>query len=610
MKKVGVLLLVSLLLVSPVAYAFSFSDVFEFIGNIFGSENEITGYAGKGKAPSCSSSGSSCGGKNPSCCSGLSCVSGTCQTPAVCGNGNTESGEQCDDGRDNTNTPCSANYDSSCTYCDTSCVSHTITGASCGDSNCDEGSETCSSCEADCGACVTFDAAPTVSLSVSDFTAGSSIPSLTITNGIKCAYSVFEFSVSEASTRRGASTRKLEIFINEPIDCDGAQSTLSSKLDVLPTGNYETQVEAKNNQGTTTGSNTFSVTGGSITITTPKISYTYTTDDKPKATVSVSGNPSSCSWSVNGGSATSFGCSSGLSNTDISAASDDGINTLLITVDGESAERDYMYYKTATFVGQEIAKASGVSSGGGSMGVLISGIESDAAAVAYVGMLKNIKDKGAASLAERNTLMDTLSLQTKNAIATIASEKGIDQLKIGAYRATEITELTAGDVHTQIVNLIESNKAAETYGASSNSHEHKITATTSGGGIVHIKIESDPIEFDLAEGECNEVDVNADELQDVIVCYEEGSVTVDNIVFVDSTIDSAYNEETTVLFPYSITTTKKYELPFDENTIISKITQKYVPILSVMGTMIVALSFISIRSLFLTRQKPKRKKRK
>ena len=165
-------------------------------------------------------------------------------------------------------------------------------------------------------------------------------------------------------------------------------------------------------------------------------------------------------------------------------------------------------------------------------------------------------------------------------------------------------------MHTQIVNLIESNKAAETYGASSNSHEHKITATTSGGGIVHIKIESDPIEFDLAEGECNEVDVNADELQDVIVCYEEGSVTVDNIVFVDSTIDSAYNEETTVLFPYSITTTKKYELPFDENTIISKITQKYVPILSVMGTMIVALSFISIRSLFLTRQKPKRKKRK
>ena len=51
MKKVGVLLLVSLLLISPAAYAFSFSDVFEFIGDIFGSDDKITGFAGKGNGP-------------------------------------------------------------------------------------------------------------------------------------------------------------------------------------------------------------------------------------------------------------------------------------------------------------------------------------------------------------------------------------------------------------------------------------------------------------------------------------------------------------------------------------------------------------------------------
>lgn len=69
---------------------------------------------------------------------------------AVCGNNVIEGTEQCDDGAGNTNTPCTPAYGGSCTYCDTSCVSHTVQGAYCGDGTCDSGFEDYSSCPADC----------------------------------------------------------------------------------------------------------------------------------------------------------------------------------------------------------------------------------------------------------------------------------------------------------------------------------------------------------------------------------------------------------------------------------------------------------------------------
>ncbi len=620
MKKVGVLLLVSLLLISPAAYAFSFSDVFEFIGDIFGSDDKITGFAGKGNGPGCGSSGSSCGGKNPACCKGLSCVSGTCQTPAVCGNGNTEGSEECDNGGSNTDTPCEADYGSSCTYCDTSCETQTVTGASCGDSNCDSGSETCSSCEADCGACVTFDVAPTVSLSISDFIAGNSGPSLTITNGIKCSYSIFEFSTAEASTRRGASTRTLEIFVNEPTDCNSAQSTLSSKLDVLPSGNYDAKVEAKNNQGTTTESSTFEVTGGSITITSPKIGYTYSPTDTPKANVAVSGRVLSCTWSVNDGSATSFNCGNGLTNTDLSSYSSDGVNTLAIVADSQTAKRDYLYYETASLVGEMKVTESGAR-GGGSYGILIggeSGVEDSSVTLALWAAKENLITKGGMSKDNANTILATLTSDSELAKKIAAVQETVESIDFAVLPTTRVTEIKAGSAYTSQIAVYNSRKVENFVTTSTDPETHELIITKSGSGkgaspySVTIELHSDPIIFDLIIGECKDVDMNADEISDIIVCYEEetGDVTVNNLVTVDDSIVDEYNEDTTVISPVTVTTTKIYELPFDEELVISELTKKYMPIVSVMGMIIVILSILSIRSLFVAQQKPKRRKRK
>lgn len=625
MKKIGVLLLIALLLVSPAAYAFSFSDIFEFIGDIFGSDNKITGNAMRGGGapggiPEGMCSTARCGGRfDPACCSGYTCTKGSCVANAVCGNGNTEGSEECDDGWDNTDTPCSADYDSSCTYCDTSCESNTVDGASCGDENCNAGIETCSSCDADCGECVTFDAAPTVSLSISDFAAGSSSPSLTITNGIKCSYSIFEFSTAEASTRRGASTRTLEIFVNEPMDCDNSQTTLSSKLEVLPSGNYDAKIEAKNNQGTTTESSTFEVTGGSITITTPKIGYTYSPTDSPNANVVVSGSVSSCTWNVNEGSSISFDCERELNNIDLSPYSSDGVNTLTIIADSQTAKRDYIYYETASLVGEIKVTESGARGGSRGYGILIggeSGVEDAPVTLALWAAKENLRTKGGMSKDNADTILATLTSDSELAKRIAAVQQTVGSIDFAVLPTTRITEIKTGKSYTSQIAVYNSRKAESIVSTETNPETHELIIRKGGDGDspdrLTIELHSDPIIFELDLGDCKDVDMNSDEISDLIVCYEEetGDVTVNNLVTVDDSITDEYDEHTTVISPVTVTTTKIYELPFDEELIISELTKQYLPIVSIMGMIMVILSILSIRTLVVAQQKPKRRKRK
>ncbi len=92
-------------------------------------------------------------------CGDATCDSGyedasTCYADCgSCGDGSTDGPEMCDDGAGNTETPCTASYNGSCTYCDTSCYSHSVQGAVCGDATCDSGYEDASTCYADCGSC-------------------------------------------------------------------------------------------------------------------------------------------------------------------------------------------------------------------------------------------------------------------------------------------------------------------------------------------------------------------------------------------------------------------------------------------------------------------------
>jgi len=143
MKKTITFLLVVLLLVSPAAYAFSFSDIGNFFENLFGPA-DITGMAkGKGGAPPNPCGDGTCnakGGENCATCakdcacdSGYSCNKGSCVADPVCGDGTKDEGEECDDADLNSQTCVTQGFDGGNLACDVSCGFDTSSCYSCGD---------------------------------------------------------------------------------------------------------------------------------------------------------------------------------------------------------------------------------------------------------------------------------------------------------------------------------------------------------------------------------------------------------------------------------------------------------------------------------------------
>ncbi|MBT4334215.1 hypothetical protein HOD61_00125 [archaeon] len=652
MKKLGVIIFISLMLVVPAAHAFSFSELFGNFGDFLG----ITGHASKCTNPK------TCG--KISCCSGYTCNKGTCVAAIVCGDGNVGSGETCDsnsqsctlddysgtqtcnsncDGWNSCTTSescgdetingaetcdggalngqeCSPAYSQSCTYCSEDCSqSITVNGSSCGDGTCDS-EETCISCESDCGRCTTFDNAPTISLTLEDFTIGDSSLSLDITNATRCSYSLDRHDSAEISTRRSISSQiETNVILNEVFDCDSPTTEISKKLNTLPSAEYVLSVTAKNNAGQGQTRAVFDITGGAISITAPKLNYKYSPTYPPTITATVSGISSGCSWTVNGDREQTFDCTEIL-KADISTYSDDGINTLVITAGRELVEREYFYYETATHVGTIISKHTGMRSTSEAFNIIAgtshSGITSNTASIAIFSAEENMKKRGKISFDEREEILNKL----KNSEAVLSTLTSLSEtfngnLKLAAIPTATFRNLGNSPGYISDFAIFESYESVGVITSSSLvTTEHEIEVTkTSGNNInrrVYITLHSDPVQLNILVGSCEAADVSGDSIEDIIVCYhDDDSLTINNIVVAEEGLDSAYDLDSEILPTITIETTKEYNLPLSDDEIINKVMEKYTPVLSIFGALLLILTVSSVRLAFLTTE-TKTKKRK
>jgi len=121
---------------------------------------------------------------------------------------------------------------------------------------------------------------------------------------------------------------------------------------------------------------------------------------------------------------------------------------------------------------------------------------------------------------------------------------------------------------------------------------------------------ADELLVDIEQGDCVSVDLNEDDISDVIICYnDDESITIDDVIAIDEEVESTFDEDTVVI-PSSITTIKKYELPFDEEKFKMEIVRGYLLYLGILGGLLI-VCFILIGVLFgRLAKKPKRRKKK
>jgi len=483
LKKV-VILVLCLFLLTPVASAFSFSD---FISNLFGSSDSLTGYAVGAKCKS-----------DKNCGKGETCSKGSCVASVTCGDGTQAGSEECDDGGSNTDTACSASYGSSCTYCTTSCSSVTVQGASCGDGTCDAGSETCSSCSQDCGSCNVQTEAPSISFSLTTPQRANvlTVSTLTISNGNQCWISIDQTNIAEASTKRGRSTGRTTIFTNKPIDCDNAKSDLQSELQQLANGEYSIIVTAENNLGVESSANSLKVTGAAVTISGIDSEVTYTNLNPPKVTVSGAG-ATTCTWTINGGSSTSYTCSSGLRALDLSTYSSEGLNTFKATVDGLNYKAEYTYYSSAEELEEVIASSFGAGGDGAGdiefvIGDIGSGtfIDPDAGKAAIVAMLFDLGKSSAATVDKRNKILDLIknSDSVKNELSAISAATDISVINFGVLRAADLTAEKAKAGYKANFKMYTSKKKGDTWTSSQKGDSTEFSFSKVGETKIRVKI--------------------------------------------------------------------------------------------------------------------------
>lgn len=528
MKKVVVLVL-CLFLIVPIASAFSFS---EFFSNLFGSEDSVTGYAvgdrcrtdrdcGSGETCSRGSCAASvtCGdgkvassekcddgntnnkdGCSSSCTveSGYSCSGAPSRCSTTCGDGTKAGSEECDDGGSNTDTACSASYGSSCTYCTTSCSSVTVQGASCGDGTCDTGSETCSSCSQDCGSCNIQTEMPSISFSLTTPQIANvlTVSTLTVSNGNQCWISIDQTNVAEASTKRGRSTGRTTIFTNKPIDCDSAKSDLQSELQQLANGEYSIIVTAENNLGVESSAKSLKVTGAAVTISGLDSEITYTNLNPPKVTVSGAG-ATTCTWVINGGSSTSYTCSSGLSALDLSSYSSEGLNTFKATIDGLNYKAEYIYYSSAEELEEVVASSFG-SGGDGATGLEFvigdvgSGtfIDPEAGKAAIVAMIYDLGRSSATTVDKRNQILDVIknSDAIRNELSAISAATDISVINFGVMRTADLTAEKAKAGYKANFNMYTSKKEGDSWTSSQKGDSTEFSFSKVGETRIRVKI--------------------------------------------------------------------------------------------------------------------------
>ncbi len=102
-----------------------------------------------------------------------------------------------------------------------------------------------------------------------------------------------------------------------------------------------------------------------------------------------------------------------------------------------------------------------------------------------------------------------------------------------------------------------------------------------------------PVSVEVVQGECINVDLNQDQIPDVIICYnEDDTITIDDLISIGEDIPPVSEDNVTIIIPSSVTTIKRYELPFDEEVLRDQIIGEY-------SNYIYALGGVSLISLFL-----------
>jgi len=110
--------------------------------------------------------------------------------------------------------------------------------------------------------------------------------------------------------------------------------------------------------------------------------------------------------------------------------------------------------------------------------------------------------------------------------------------------------------------------------------------------------EEPAIYVDVSKGDCVSVDLNDDEIADVIICYnEDDTITIDDVIAIDENIESVINDST-IIIPSSITTIKKYELPFDEEKLKNEIMTEHMKYFYILGILVILSLILIIFDIF------------
>ncbi len=507
-------------MISPVS-AFSFSDFFK---DLFGSEDSLTGavvvLCGDGKLEGdekCDDKNS----KNKDGCSstcqveeGFTCdnkkLPSKCTKSAVCGNGVVDKSELCDgntmscsiaggytatktcnkscngwgscstsescgDGTKNGNEFCDDGDSTNTNTCKNDCTAHSAGDGVCADS------ESCVTDPGACGECNIETEKPAINFNLPSASVANmiTVSTLTVNRGTQCFISISKESYTETQTRRGRESGAI-MLTKERISCGNAKADAQSKLQTLPNGEYKVTISALNNIGQAYAVDDLRIAGAAVSVSGLDPSKFYSNLDVPKVSVS-STNTGSCSWKVNDGSSTSYTCSNGLSDLDLSDSSKNGANTFYATIAVSGTDltysSSYMYVEDDDFIGETVKSSFGGGGPGDNEGAsFVVGdlgnknfIEPSAGKSALTAIMLNLRRHGQASLSERNEMLDLLKNNNvlKKEITSISQATGLGELSFGVVRKAALTDIKASQGYAAKIEIYTSEKQSDSWSSGS-----------------------------------------------------------------------------------------------------------------------------------------------
>lgn len=582
----------------------------------------------------------------------------------VCGDGRVVGNERCDDD-DTTTETCGDGEVNDGTFCNADCSaslslteecdaggSNSNTGeckADCtdysgGDGHCYAAREDCGLSgynRLDCGKCNIYEKGPDISISgvTSTIDAGSSNININITNATSCFYTLYEFKVSGTGRRAKTQLEKLKSDVS--LSCDDPSTKINDFINYLPGESiYTIEISAVNNADVITKKfpTKFEITGErTIGIRNLDSRQFYTDIKLPKPEVKVIANPTSCRWTLKDcGEYITLACGSGWVEVDIVASLksclEDGVNTFIVEANKsgtiEDSRKEFNYIKTSGQVVRLLKRVSGVrrrASGGG-------GVPLYPVLIGQTGPGAEKKILNASENATRALLALTLSIKRLGRVPEGVWKKMIDelalspqvQITLGSLKVANITKSTFAAVPAIQITAFELDSTVDVFESELDSdneytvkkhtvpHKVRVNVREDEQDVVIVTLYSNPVEVELRAGECKAVDINEDEYEDLIVCYdEEYGVTINNIIEIDENLESPIDEDEAIISPITYSTVNEYIVTVDrealEKEILEKvpkkeqiereILKKYSPVLVIITLMLLYVIFVSSFSL-------------